>query len=290
MKIAYIGSSSILSYVPLHSLIESGRTVSAIAVEGTHGSASHKGAFPVTVESSFSPVSLALPHDIPLIELTGDWPIVVERLIKISPDVILVSCFGQKLPDELISIPPSGCFNLHPSLLPAFRGPYPVFWQIRAGVKPLGVSLHYVSSKIDAGDIVDRANVPIPDGANRQQVDTLLAEAGSRLIEVMLNNIETGLLQRTPQSHSDASYQGLPTPDEYAVSTTWPAKRMYNFICAVRAPGIIFPCEVDGRIYRLTEAISFRDSGYIQSTVEGNRILINCNRGFIEAIHAVGDE
>ena len=290
MKIVYIGSSTPLSYLPLRVLIESGRVVCAIAVEGHHRPAPHQRSLPVVVEGSRSLASLALMHDIPLIELTDDWPVAVKQLTQIAPDVILVSCFGRKFPDELISIPRWGCFNLHPSWLPAFRGPAPVFWQIRAGIEPLGISLHCVSSKIDAGDIVAQAHVTVPDGANLLQVGGLLAEAGSRLIEATLHEIECGSLQRTPQVHSEASYQKLPTPGDYVVSTRWTARRMYNFICATRAPGIVFPCEVDGRIYRLTEAKSFCDSGDVRSSVEGHNISINCNRGAIEAMYAVAGE
>ncbi|MDJ0957712.1 MAG: formyltransferase family protein [Arenicellales bacterium] len=290
MKIVYIGSSTILSYLPLHALIESNRMVCAIAMEGRQGSSPREHSLPVVVEGSFSIASLALMHDIPLIELTDDWPVLVERLTEIAPDVILVSCFGRKLPDELVSIPHRGCFNLHPSWLPGFRGPAPVFWQMRSGIEPLGTSLHCVSSEIDAGDIVAQAHVSVPDGANRQKVDGLLAEAGSRLIEATLREIECGSLQRTPQVRSSASYQKLPTPDDYVVSTRWTARRMYNFICAIRAPGIVFPCEVDGRIYRLTEAKSFRDSGDIRPSVKGKNISINCSRGIVEAIYEVDNE
>jgi methionyl-tRNA formyltransferase len=285
VKIVYIGSSTALSYVPLRALIESGRLVDAVAMEGKHRLARQNRNFPVLVEHSTSLASLALVHSIPLIELTGDWLAAVQKLTHIAPDVILVSCFGRKLPDNLVSIPRYGCFNLHPSLLPAFRGPASVFWQFRAGTEPFGISLHCVSPQIDAGDIVAQARVTIPDGVDHQQAVCLLAEAGSRLIEATLHEIERGLLRRTPQSHSNASYQKLPTPNDYAVSTRWTARRMYNFICATRAPGIVFPCEVDGRIYRLTEAKSYRDGGEVRSTAKGSNISVNCSRGVVEAVY-----
>ena len=285
MKIVYMGSSTTLSYVLLRALIESGRMVRTVAIEGEHKSAPHNSNLPVIVECSTSLSSLALAHGIPLIELTDGSPATVERLTLIAPDVILVSCFARKLPDNVVSIPRCGCFNLHPSLLPSFRGPAPVFWQLRAGIVPFGVSLHCVSAQVDAGDIVAQARVTIPDGANGQQAGGLLAEAGSRLIDATLRAIECDSLQRRAQSHSDASYQRFPTPDDYEVSTRWTARRIYNFICATRAPGIFFPCEVDNRVYRLTEAKSYRDWGHIRTAVEGNNISINCIRGVVEAVY-----
>ncbi len=288
MKIVYIGSSTTLSYIPLRKLIMSGRSVEAVAVASQHTPASHNPKFPVLVERSTSLESLALLHGIPLIELPGDWSAAVAQFARIDPDVILVCCFDRKLPASIVSIPRYGCFNLHPSLLPLFRGPMPVFWQFRADAESFGISLHCVSAEIDAGDIVAQAMITMSDGVNGRQADTLLAEAGSRLIETTLRSIECDTLPRCPQSPVEASYQGFPSPDDYAVSTRWTARRIYNFICATRAPGIVFPCEVDGRTYRLTEAKSYRDEGEVSSSIEGNSISINCSRGVVDAVWVAG--
>jgi methionyl-tRNA formyltransferase len=289
VKIAYIGSPSPLSYIPLHRLLAAGRSVVAIVVAGQRKPAAHNPKFPVLVEHSTSIASLALQYRIALIELTRDWSDAAERLVRIAPDVILVSCIGRKLPKDIVSIPRYGCFNLHPSLLPRFRGPAPVFWQFRAGVESFGITVHCVSEEFDTGDIVAQSRVTMPDGVNGREADGLFAEAGSQLIEATLRSIECGSLRRCAQSPSDATYQGLPVPDDYAVSTRWSARRMYNFICATRLPGIVFPCKVGGRIYRLTAAKSYRDSDVVRIAVEGRRVIsINCSRGVVEAIYAAG--
>lgn len=169
MNIVFIGSPSILSYVPLSVLIETGRIVHAVAVDGEYKQPPHNPKLPALVEHSTSLTALARVHGIPVINLRGEWPDAVEQLARIAPDVILVSCFGRKLPADVISIPRYGCFNLHPSLLPSFRGPAPMFWQFRAGTETFGISLHCVSSQLDAGDIVAQTRVSIPDGVNGRQ-------------------------------------------------------------------------------------------------------------------------
>ena len=58
---------------------------------------------------------------------------VIARLAALAPDVILVACFSLILAAELLQAPRLGCFNLHPSLLPGYRGPAPLFWQWRLG-------------------------------------------------------------------------------------------------------------------------------------------------------------
>jgi len=286
VKIVYIGSSTTLSYIPLHALIESGHSIDAIAVWGQGNIEPDNPKFPVLIEGSHSLATLAAAHAIPLIGLTGDWLTAARQFVSIAPDVILVSCFGRKLPEDIISIARHGCFNLHPSPLPLFRGPAPVFWQFRAGVESLGVSLHYVSSRFDAGDIVAQARVAIPDGVDGGHADSLLATAGSRLFETMLRSLECGSLQRQPQSHVEASYQGFPSPADYAVSTRWTARRMYNFICAIRAPGVAFSCGVDGRVYQLTEANSYSDTIADRTTVMGDKLSIACSGGVVEAVCA----
>jgi methionyl-tRNA formyltransferase len=290
VKIVYIGSSTILSYIPLRTLIASGRSVDAIAVWGQNFRTPDNPKFPLLIENSTSLVSLSLEYGIPLIELTGDWLSAQKQLVSIAPDLILVACFGQKLPDDIVSTARYGCFNLHPSLLPGFRGPAPVFWQFRQGVNSYGVSLHRVSPQLDGGEIVDQVVLNFPDGINRQRVDTLLAGAGSRLFEAVLRSIEHGSLRSRAQSHIEASYQSYPSAVDYTVSTRWTARRIYNFICATRAPGIVFPCEVDGRTYRLTEAKSYRDEGGVSSSIKGNSISINCSRGVVEALWLAGTE
>ena len=290
MKIAYIGSPSPLSTIPLRRLLAAGRSVVAIAVAGERKPAPHNPKFPVLVEHSTSIASLALHCRIALIELTRDWSGAAARLVRIAPDVILVSCIGRKLPEDIVSIPRYGCFNLHPSLLPSFRGPAPVFWQFRAGVESFGISLHCVTAEIDAGDVVAQTRVTMPDGVNGHQANSWLAEAGSRLVEAAMCSIERGWLRHCAQSSSEASYQGFPSPADYAVSTLWTARRMYNFICANRSPGIVFPCQVDGRIYRLTAAKSYRDGGRVRTAVEGDIISINCRQGVVEAVCAAGDK
>lgn len=286
MKIVYIGSSTALSYITLRGLIESGHAVDSVAVASHPYPAPHNPKLPLFIEHSYSLESLASLHDIPLIRLTGNWSETFEQLARISPEVILVCCFGGKLPDNIVSIPRYGCFNLHPSLLPSFRGPAPVFWQFRAGAEVMGVSLHCVSAEFDAGDIVAQTRVSVPDGADGRQVQYLLAQSGSQLIETTLDAIAHGCLQPRTQSSSEVSYQGFPRPKDYAVSPLWTARRIYNFICATRAPGIEFPCEVDGKIYRLVSVLSFWDEGGTRTAVKGNRISINCNPGVVEAVYA----
>jgi methionyl-tRNA formyltransferase len=283
LKIVYIGSSGPLSVIPLQTLLDSGQSLCAIASAEDNKPGLQDRRIPVMTGSQGSIASLARLHSIPVIKLSGLWSQSVDEIGKYSPDIIIVSCFARRLPDPVLSIPGIGCFNLHPSLLPAYRGPVPMFWQFRAGVKEFGITLHRMSSQLDAGNIVAQTTVTMPDGAPGQRASVLLAEVGSELLVQTLSNIRRTELTGSPQDERYASYQGFPSPSDDGVSVGWSAKRLYNFICATRERGVLYPCRLDARVYWLLEADSWQETGDSGVVINGNTITIPCSRGFVTA-------
>jgi len=238
---------------------------------------------PVMTGDQGTITSLARLHDIPVIRLSSLWAQSMDEIGGYSPDIIIVSCFARRLPNSILSIPGIGCFNLHPSLLPAYRGPMPLFWQFRAGAKEFGITLHRMSSQLDAGNIVAQTTVAMPDGVSGQRASVLLAEAGGELLVRTLSDFRRDEFIGCPQDERYASYQGFPSPSDYAVSVTWSAKRLVNFICATRGGGVLYPCQLDGRVYRLLEVDSWHDTGDTEVAINGNTITIPCSRGFVTA-------
>ncbi len=145
------------------------------------------------------------------------------------------------------------------------------------------MTLHRMSAHLDAGDIVGQNAVEIPNGVTMQQASVLLAEAGSRLVvQALSRNGRTGW-SGLAQQEEDASYQGFPLESDYSVSTSWSAKRMFNFICATREQGVVYPCTVDKRTFNLVEAVSFQETGEARPVVEGDRLILPCTPGFLRA-------
>ncbi len=124
MKILYIGSSGSLSLLPFQKLLLAGYHIAAVGVFK-----------PMIMHSrviALENESLALAankHDIPVIDLARPIDTVLQQCKQFGIKLILMSCYSKRLPDALIEFPLLGCFNLHPSLLPAYRGPEPIFWQ-----------------------------------------------------------------------------------------------------------------------------------------------------------------
>ena len=127
MNILYIGSSGALSLTPFHKLLSSAYSVAAVAV--------HK---PIQFQNKIIALeneSLALAAtraEVPVIDLSQALADLIKQISDISIDVILMSCYSRRLPDAIINLPSKGCYNMHPSLLPRYRGPEPIFWQSRS--------------------------------------------------------------------------------------------------------------------------------------------------------------
>ena len=245
MNIVYIGSEGSLSYLPLQALIESKYTVCALVVESDSTSD-----FNVTTQGSVE--LLAINNSIPLVKLN--------EIPLYEPDVILVSCYARRLPQAILSLATKGSFNVHPSLLPAFRGPVPLFWQFRQGINNFGVTIHRMTDEFDAGDIISQQAISMPDGINKNGATEILADVASKLMLQTLDSIEN--LSETKQANELASCQSYPLESDYSVSTLWPAKRIYNFINAYKGNGVSFLCEVDGNEFKLIDALSYQEEPY----------------------------
>lgn len=282
MRIAYLGSSGPLSVIPLQALLEQGHDLCAGARRSRQSRPLHNGSLPTFTEHNGSVEQLARLHQLPVI-LLDDWSQAVDRLRQFAPDLILVSCFAQRLPASVLSLPVNGCFNLHPSLLPAYRGPDPLFWQFREGAADFGVSWHRMSANIDAGAVVARATVNMPDGVSHGQAAVLVGKVASALLEPLLRGLEQGTLHESVQDETLSSYQGFPRQQDFNVSTSWSARRLYNFMCATCDRGRYYRCQIDGRTFRLLRARSWQADGFTATLVSGNRITFTCHPGTVTA-------
>ncbi|MEC7880739.1 MAG: methionyl-tRNA formyltransferase [Chloroflexota bacterium] len=109
-------------------------------------------------------------------------------LKNLNPDVIVVASYGRIIPDEIINLPKYGALNLHPSLLPKYRGPSPVHAAIKNGDHITGVSIIVLSKELDAGPIVEQASQAIEKSDNLKTLTKSLFVKGSNIIKKVLDN------------------------------------------------------------------------------------------------------
>ena len=128
-----------------------------------------------------------------------------QELASLQPDVIVVAAYGKLLPPEVLALPPNGCLNLHPSLLPKYRGPSPVVTAILDGVATTGVTLMLLDAGMDTGPILAQREYPLHGDETAATLTEDLFRIGAQLL---LNNLETwtnGNLPARPQDNSLAT-------------------------------------------------------------------------------------
>lgn len=128
------------------------------------------------------------------------------RLRALAPDVIFTAGFTQILGPAVIQLPPLGCINLHPSLLPGYRGLRPLRRVLENREKVTGVSLHYVDSGIDTGDLIAQEIVPIEPGDDERCLFARCAPVAARLMVTTARRLAEGeRLPRRPQGEQVAT-------------------------------------------------------------------------------------
>lgn len=136
-------------------------------------------------------------------------PEAIETLKNCAPDVIVVTAFGQILPQEILDIPKYGCINVHASLLPKYRGASPIQWAVLNGEKESGVTTMMMDAGLDTGDILLQKALPLDAKETGGSLFDKLASLGGELIVETLKQLEEGTLPRTPQDDSVATKVGL---------------------------------------------------------------------------------
>ena len=172
-----------------------------------------------------------LKKQIPTCEITSKHEPKFEAFLKACrPDLIVVAGFSFILPKEILDIPLKGTINLHGSLLPAYRGPQPLEWQIINGEKNAGVTVHFIDEKIDSGDILMQAEIPILETDTLKTMALKLSRKGCKLLEDTLARFKRGPVQGIPQNHHLSSYYGKITTTDRKIDWTSGRMAIFNLV------------------------------------------------------------
>lgn len=138
--------------------------------------------------------------------LFADEDAVSNTLATFSPDLLVTASFGEKLPADLLTHAQHGGINIHPSLLPRFRGADPTPWTILTGDAQTGVTLSTITPTFDAGRILAAKKIPTPDNATPQSLRTTLFMLGATLFAESIHDILSGKIRGEEQKEEDAVY------------------------------------------------------------------------------------
>ncbi|MDP2268234.1 MAG: methionyl-tRNA formyltransferase, partial [Deltaproteobacteria bacterium] len=119
---------------------------------------------------------------------------------------MVLAAYGQWLSREIIDQPPLGCLNIHPSLLPKYRGAAPINWAIINGEKVTGVTIMQMAEELDAGDIILQEETPVGVNETFDQVHDRLAHRGAELLIRAITMAVRGTVHRVPQDGAAVTY------------------------------------------------------------------------------------
>ncbi len=141
-----------------------------------------------------------------------------ESLAAIDFNVMIVAAYGLIIPQAILDLPSFGCFNIHASLLPRWRGAAPIHRAILMGDEVTGVTIMRVVQKLDAGDMIKKTEIRIGEKDTTEQLTKALAKLGAQLMaEVMDELMNKGELQSTPQDEAKVTYAEKVTKEESTI-------------------------------------------------------------------------
>lgn len=205
----------------------------------------------------------------------------VELIQSFDPDVLLVACFPRLIPRAIRAIPRLTALNIHPSLLPAHRGPDPLFWIMHAGGAGYGVTVHALSGHFDTGNILAQRALPYPDGARESDLELMLASVGAELAANVISTVEQHATRGEPQNEMLASYESWPTVEDFVIDTNRYALQAWNFIRGVAPRGVPVRVKTASGTVHVSDALARGESDDVVAIPTADQVVINFQTGWL---------
>jgi len=176
-----------------------------------------------------------------------------------QPDICVIAAYGRILKQRILDAPPRGFVNMHPSLLPRWRGPSPIQAALLCGDEVTGVTIMRLTQDMDAGDILLQEEEPIQPDDNAITLASRLAEKGAALLVRGLELIERGIAVWRPQDDSKAVYCKLMRKEDGRIRWSEPARKIHNLVrAAVSWP--VAHCLFRGEVCRIHKTSLVEDA------------------------------
>ena len=178
-------------------------------------------------------------HDIPITEISNFSKKDLDIITKSKPDLIIVASFGLILPESMLSIPHYGVINIHPSLLPKYRGPSPISSCIINSEKITGVTIMKMVKELDAGPILCQEKIDIDFNLNSDELGIKLFEIGTSKINKLFSKNTIHEIIELEQNHSQASFTKIVKKNDGQINWTEDIQLIYRKFKAYYSwPGI----------------------------------------------------
>jgi methionyl-tRNA formyltransferase len=208
----------------------------------------------------------------------------LDELRRWSPDLVVVVAYGLLLPPELLAIPRFGCINVHPSLLPRWRGCAPIEWALMSGDEATGISLMKIDEGLDSGEIISCFRVPLERNMDVLDLRQILTIKGIRLLEAALDVLHMdGYLVSYPQKSTGVTFAPkITTLDNQIDWSRDSVITIHHKIMALRESGGVHLCHNDChfKLLRSDYLVTARtddESGYIAD----KNFSLRCSDGLL---------
>lgn len=236
-----------------------------------------------------SPVKImALAHHLPIMQPERIRDESFEGTFRsLAPDLVVLAAYGQLLPGEIIHQPPLGCFNIHPSLLPHYRGAAPINRVIINGEKVTGVTIMQMTEELDAGDIILQEEISIGRDETFDQLHDRLAYRGAELLIRAIAMAVSGMVHRVPQDGAAATYAPRLNKDDGLLRWEQDVSSLVNLIRGLSfAPGAF--TFLDGKKLKILRAqgeIAITDvAPGIVSSQKGTGLKVAAGDGWVHLL------
>lgn len=132
--------------------------------------------------------------------------IFLNKLLNMQPDIVFSAAYPQIFKEQLLNIPKIGAVNFHPSLLPKYRGAHPHFWVLYNGDNVTGITAHYMTTEIDAGDIIAQVKIPISENMKYKELYNVIINNVPQIVSIVEDKFFAGDYVGVPQENEMATY------------------------------------------------------------------------------------
>ena len=282
MKIVFFGSSK-FALKPLAGLIEAGFAPVCVVTQPDK----HKARGMRAAGTAVKEESLRLGMRILQPENINDAAS-LNFLRGLNADLFVVAAYGRMLSEQILSLPGIMAINLHPSLLPKYRGAAPLNWALINGDKSTGVCVVRMVARMDAGPVLRSMERDIPEDEDAISLGERLSAAGAELLVEAIKDIEKGVWKEVPQKEEKATFARLLKKEDGRIDWNKPAFSIHNLVRGCAGwPGTF--SYFRGKTIKITKAV---DTGCIAEGIPPGEIIsvdergleIACGRGSISVM------
>jgi methionyl-tRNA formyltransferase len=277
LRIVFLGSPQFTIPI-LHLLKMNGHDIAAVYTRPDKPAG--RGREPMAPPIKPAAVALGLP----VVQVGGfKTPEAVQQLADFKPQAVIVAAYGLILPQSVLDIAPLGCINIHPSLLPRFRGPSPVISTLLAGDEFAGVSVMRLDAGMDSGPVFARAQIAVLESDDAISLTAKLFEIGARMVLEVLAEVNSGKILPVPQNGALATITREITKEDGRIDWNRGALEIYRQVRAYQAWPQAYT-SWQGKQVKILEALPINDNedlepGRIAAVADNSMLAVGTGAG-----------